>query len=59
MQLHSRTLKFAAPLALVLVLVLAATSPAVAAKRAASAGTLLIGQIVTETNPTTPGSKNT
>jgi branched-chain amino acid transport system substrate-binding protein len=59
MQLHSRTLKFAAPLALVVALVLAATSPAVAAKRAASGGTLLIGQIVTETNPTTPGSKNT
>ena len=57
MQLHARTLKFAVPLALVLVL--AAMSPAFAAKRAASGGTLVIGQVASETNPTTPGAKNT
>ncbi|MEX1008699.1 MAG: ABC transporter substrate-binding protein [Acidimicrobiia bacterium] len=57
MRLHTRTLKLAAPLAVLMVL--AAMSPAVAAKRGASGGKLLIGQVVTETNPSTPGSKNT
>jgi branched-chain amino acid transport system substrate-binding protein len=56
-RLHTRTLKLAAPLAIVLML--AATTPADAAQETDSAGTLLIGQLTEETNPNTPGTKVT
>jgi branched-chain amino acid transport system substrate-binding protein len=58
MQLRTRTFRFAAPL-VGLLLAVAAMSPAAAAPKAASAGTLLIGQLTEETNPTTPGTKVT
>jgi branched-chain amino acid transport system substrate-binding protein len=54
---HIRTLKLAAPLALVMLV--AAMSPAIAAPRATSGKTMVIGQIATETNPATPGTKTT
>ena len=54
--MHVR-MKFAAPLALLLVV--AAMSPALAAPKQASGGQILFGSIVNETNPATPGSKNT
>ena len=58
MRIHARTLKFAAPLALLLVV--GAMSPALAAPRAAASGTpVTFGAILSETNPATPGAKNT
>jgi len=57
MRIHARTLKFAAPLAALLVL--ATMSPAAAAPKAAATKQVVIGQLNTETNPSTPGSKNT
>ena len=58
MRIHARTLKFAAPLAVLLAV--AAMSPASAAPRAAaSASPVMIGQLNTETNAATPGTKNT
>ena len=61
MRIHARTLKFAAPLALLLVLgAMAPMSSAVAAPKAAASGApVTFGAIVSETNPATPGSKNT
>jgi len=58
MRIHARTLKFAAPLAVLLAV--AAMSPASAApKAAASASPVVIGQLNSETNAATPGTKNT
>jgi branched-chain amino acid transport system substrate-binding protein len=57
MRLHARMMKVAALLAFLLVV--ATMSPALAAPKAASGGQILIGQIANETNPATPGTKNT